>query len=141
MSVASQIKANEDLGRRCYSRMPAKRARRTKAPIVLHREFLPRGDSINISVDRLSMADQADADITAIARVEGVSRPGSFRGWFVIANSIASSNGRKTIASPTKTNPYHGEIVLPEIARHDQDERTRHAQELADASRGAWRDP
>lgn len=136
MSVAGQIDADEYLGRRFYSRKSAERARRSRVP---HSEFMPKKPPINISVDRLSMADQGGADIANIARVEGASRPGSFRGWAVIANSIASSNGRETIASPTKTNPYHGEIVLPEIARDDKGLRTRHAQELADASH--WRDP
>jgi len=135
MNVAGQIEPDEDLGRRLYSRSSAKRARRSRVP---HTEFMPKATPMNISVDRISMADQAGADISNIARVEGASRPGSFRGWAFIANSIAGRNGRKTMASPTRTNPYHGEIILPEMARDDKDERTRHAQELADASQ--WRE-
>lgn len=136
MNVAGQIEPGEDLGRRFYSRSSAKRARRSRVP---HREFLPRKDSIDISIDRLSVADKAGADMASIARAEGVSRDGPFCGWAFVANSIAGRSDRKTIASPTSSNPYHGDIVLPEMARDDKDERTRHAQELADASQ--WREP
>ena len=78
MSVAVQIEPDEDLGRRFYSRGSAKRARRSRVP---HREFLPKKDSIKISIDRLSVADKAGADVASIARAEGVSRDGPFCGW------------------------------------------------------------
>ena len=136
MSVASQIEADESLGRRFYSRTSAKRARRSNVP---HREFMPPNGSNNISVDRLTMAEQDGADIANIAHADSVTRSGPFRGWAVIANRDADRNGRKTIASPTIRNLYHGDISLPKSARDDRDEQTRHAQELADASH--WRDP
>lgn len=136
MSVASQIKPDEHLGRRCSSSKKARRARRSNIP---HTEFMPKKTPINISVDRLSMADQAGADIANIARVEGAKRNVSFYGWAVIANQDVGRNGRKTKASPTTNNPYHGDIVLPESARDDHDEQISHAQELAAAT--FWRDP
>lgn len=86
-----------------------------------------------ISVDRLSMAPQTVAKAVAMAVAQ--ARGATFYGWAVIAASDASDNGRKVHCTPQLDNPYHADIELPELARHDSEAQKQHAQELADASR------
>ncbi len=54
---------------------------------------------------------------TAIADETAAARDATFYGWAVV--SVIPDNG----------NPYHADIILPELAGEDREEQKRHAQE------------
>lgn len=86
------------------------------------------------SVDRLSVAPQPKS--LASADAGAANRGRTFYGWATVRADEAGRNGCDVVATPVPyTNPYHGDIVLPDSAASDREEQTRHAQELADASR------
>ena len=105
------------------------------------RAFLERWGKVEISVDRLDFAEPEEmavlGDSVAASR-SSVDRKVTFYGWLVIAAEYAGSSERQVIYTPQPDNPYHTDIILPDSAAEDRDEQTRHAQELADASR--WRE-
>lgn len=133
MTVPNSIALTEDLGRGVFSGEQAKRARRARVPINV---FLSQKGSTEISVDRLTLAPEDKA--TAIAGKAASARNRAFYGWAVVTAAKAGGNGRCVKATPTPDNPYHADIILPDIAAQDVEEQKRHAQELADTSR--WRD-
>ena len=134
MTFDESIGADEELGRSVSSRRNAGRARRSRLP---YHEFLPRPGVAEISVDRLSVAPPDQS--TSIADIRDAARGRTFYGWAVVAAEAAGENGRKVVASPIPDiNPYHANIVLPEIAAEDRNEQVRHAQQLRDAS--YWRE-
>lgn len=116
-----------------FSRKHAARARRSGVPPRVFQEKFGR---LTISVDRLSLAPLAAAK--SIAAAVGRARRATFYGWAVVAASDAADSGRTVHSTPQRTpqleNPYHADIELPELAKHDPEELKRHAQELADAS-------
>ena len=69
-----------------------------------------------------------------IANENAAVRNTTFPGWAVVSAHKAAVNERRVSASPTLDNPYHADIILPNLAEEDQDEQIRHAQELADNS-------
>ena len=77
-------------------------------------------------------------DNVAANRTCMLNRNVRFYGWAVVSSEDALENGRLVNASPLESNPFHADIILPDLAREMRDEQVRHAQELADASR--WRD-
>ena len=89
-----------------------------------------------ISVDRLDSAPPDEA--VAIADEIAAARSAKFHGWEVITARQAGVNGRQVRASARLHNPYHADIVLPDLAAEDREEQKRHAQELAD--RSSWRE-
>ena len=130
MTVPHRIRDGESLGRGVFSRRNVRRAR------VLYRVFLERAGVAEISVDRLDHAPPAEA--VAIADGNATGRSATFYGWAVVTAQKANANGRQVKASPKLDNPYHADIVLPDLSVEDQDEQIRHAQELADNS--SWRE-
>lgn len=131
MSVPPEIAPSEKLGRSVFSQKQAKRAARSTVP---HYVFLPQEGNTLISVDRLSVAPVSEA--LALAEANAADRSRAFYGWATVDAATARRNYRDVVASPiANRNPYHGDIVLPDSAAEDRDEQTRHAQELADASR------
>ena len=136
MTVPDTIAPEEELGRGVFSNRHAQRARRARVP--LH-AFLVQEGNTEISVDRLTFA-ALDNKATAIANETAAARNATFYGWAVVAAEKAGHNGRHVIASPRpeRGNPYHADIILPELAGEDREEQKRHAQELADASE--WRE-
>ena len=99
--------------------------------------FLERLGETRVSVDRLTIAPTNEAIAIASARATG--RDGDFRGWAVVNVEGATGGGRTLAASPIPDeNPYHADIVLSQSETIDREDQTRHAQELADASR--WRE-
>ena len=133
MSIPSGIDPEEVLGRSVFSHRQANRALRSTVP---HHVFLTKAGETRISVDRLSVAPLSDA--VALAEAAAADRGRTFYGWAAVDAGAARRNGRDVVATPIpERNPYHGDIVLPDAALADREEQTRHAQELADASR--WR--
>ena len=133
MGIPTNVGSDEELGRSVFSSKQASRARRSTVP---HHVFLTQQGQTRISVDRLTLAPQTEA--LALAEVVAANRGRTFYGWAVVDAASACRNGRDVVASPVPNrNPYHGDIVLPDSATSDREEQTRHAQELADASR--WR--
>ena len=130
--AADHVAAEENLGRRVFSRRTAERARRGR---VLPHVFL--ADSTRISVDRLSVAPPGE--IAGLAREVSTNRPGPFQGWAVVACGRARGSERQVVSSPQDDNPYHGDIRLPALAEGNREVQVRHAQELAAAS--SWREP
>ena len=98
--------------------------------------FLSQKGSTEISVDRLTLAPEDKA--TAIAGKVASARNREFYGWAVVTAAKAGDDGRRVKATPTTDNPYHADIILPDLAAQDEEEQKRHAQELADTSR--WRE-
>ena len=130
--VPEEIEPQEDLGRGVFSSRHAERAERSRVP---HHTFLERPGIAGISVDRLSVAPTHE--VVAVAEDVAVARQATFYGWALVAADQAGRNGRRVIASPLCSNPYHADIVLPDPTVEDREEQKRHAQELADASQ--WR--
>ena len=131
MSVPPKIGSDEELGRHIFSHRHANRALRSSVP---HHVFLIQEGKTRISVDRLSVAPSSEA--LALAEANAADRGRVFYGWATVEARTARRNDRDVAATPVPdANPYHGDIILPESAAADREERTRHAQELADASR------
>ena len=97
--------------------------------------FLERQGVREISVDRLTLAPPGEA--VAIADAIASERKGnrSFYGWAVIAAAEVTSVGCAAVATPYAGNPYHADIVLPESAV-DEWEQRQYALELA--ARAHW---
>ena len=132
MTIPNEIHPSEKLARSVFSGRRAKRAKRGTVPADIFQE---RAGVTRISVDRLDHAPLAAA--VAIAEKNAAAREQKFYGWVVISERKAATSERRVKASPRPDNPYHADIVLPDIVKEDPDERTRHAQELADSS--SWR--
>ncbi len=133
MSISPKIGFDEELGWSVFSQRHANRALRSTIP---HHVFLTRQGETRISVDRLSVAPQSE--VLALAEAAAAERCRTFYGWAAVDAGVARRNGRDVVATPIpKRNPYHGDIVLPDFAKMDREEQTRHAQELAVASQ--WR--
>ena len=130
MSILDSIAPDEDLGRGVFSSKQARRARRSGVRLNV---FLERPGQLKISVDRLSVAPVGAAESTAES--VAAARGARFYGWAVITADTTSADGRRVLATPLPTNPYHADIVLPELAAHDLRTQRKHAQQLADASR------
>ena len=99
---------------------------------VPHHVFLEREGITEISVDRLDPAPPAEA-VASAARIAN-DRGATFYGWAVVVARNAGANGRHVRTSAKPDNPYHADIVLPDLAAEDREEQKRHAQELADSS-------
>ncbi len=136
MAVPDTIAPEEELGRGIFSKKHAQRAQRTRVPLNV---FLVQAGNAEISVDRLTFA-ALDNKATVIADETAAARNATFYGWAVVTAEKAGENGRRVIVTPRpeRGNPYHADIILPELAGEDREEQKRHAQELADASR--WRE-
>ena len=91
-----------------------------------------------ISVDRLDLAPPAEAAAAALRIANERGPTVSFYGWAVVIAQEAGADGRQVRASAKPDNPYHADIVLPDLAAEDREEQKRHAQELADSS--SWRE-
>lgn len=121
-AAPDQIAAAEELGRSLFSRRRGYRA------------FLENSDARMLSVDRLTYAPPdfavANADKMALMRNR------TFYGWLVITAGRSIADGFRIQASPLPdgSNPYHADIILPESAVANRDERVRCAQMLADAA-------
>ena len=135
MTVSDRIGERENLGRGVFSSKHRDRARRTRIP---HHVFLERAGIIEISVDRLDLAPPAEAAATAVRIANERGPTVSFHGWAVVMAHEAGANGRQVRASAKPDNPYHADIVLPDLVAEDREEQKRHAQELADGS--SWRE-
>ena len=124
-AAPNQIADDEELGRSLFSRRHGYRA------------FMERPGVRMLSVDRLTYAppDFAIANADRTARM----RNRTFYGWLVITVGRAVAEGFRIQASPLPdgSNPYHADIILPESAVSNRDERLRLAQLLADAAQ--WR--
>lgn len=132
MTDGANIGPEEKLGRDIFSSNQAKRARRGRIPINV---FLEREGESLLSVDCLDRALPGEA--SRIADRVAAGRRRTFYGWAVVDARTAASSGRQVRASAQLDNPYHADIVLPDVAIEDREEQKRHAQELADAS--IWR--
>ncbi len=132
MTARGDIGPGENLGRDVFSRSQARRADRGRIPLNV---FLEKKGEPRLSVDRLDFASPRDAAEIADRVANGRGR--TFFGWAVVKADTAALNGRKVTASPQPDNPYHADIVLPDVAVEDRDEQKRHAQELADGA--SWR--
>lgn len=120
------------LGRREHSE---KRARRADRLGRLHwRRFYEPG-KLRLSVDYFAPDEEQDAATIATAELEAAG--GTFYGWGCLSRDHAARNGRVFRESPTSENPFHSDIHLPDDVEGDEDERRKHAFELADLTQ--WR--
>jgi hypothetical protein len=122
---ATSIADDESVGRGVFD---TKKARQARSGKIAPRVFRERDGVLQISVDRLSLADR-----TRLAALHDIQRaPQILQGWAQISVENAVQMERHVIASPLPTNPWHAEIVLPttdpnEAAEHQD----QHALNLA----------
>ena len=135
MVVPADISDKENLGRIVSSSGQAKYARRHNRNQI--NAFLEKEGKKAISVDRLDVAPSQDV-LVANGEKVAAARKRTFYGWAVIIAKKAEANMRKVVSSPQKDNPYHADIILPDLAAKDREEQKGHAQELADNS--TWRE-
>ncbi len=133
--LTGTIAPGEILGRGVFSSRHRDRARRARVPFHV---FLERAGVARLSVDRLDAASP-DAAVR-IAEQVAAARRATFYGWAIVIAEKAGADARQVIATPRPNNPYHADIVLPDIAVEDREEQKRHAQQLADSSRWRARD-
>lgn len=141
MTVPANISEKENLGRIVVSQRHAKYARRHNRNQI--NVFLEREGQKAISVDRLEAAPSegvlvANGEKVAATRRRPDGSRRTFYGWAVIKAKEAGSDGRKVISTPQQDNPYHADIILPDLAVRDREEQKAHAQKLADSS--TWRE-
>ncbi len=133
MSVPSLVKPEEALGRGVFSSKEARRAERQAK--VRFNVFLEKEGVQDISVDRLDHASGEEAVLLGERAAQKRNR--TFYGWGVVDAAGAASKGRQVRATPKRENPYHADIILPDITAVDREEQKAHAQQLADLS--CWR--
>ena len=122
----------ERLGRRVYSNSKAKDFAQGKTK-RLFREYLGKMGKPFLSVDRLGVLSMEA--LVLIAKAAEASRGGaSFTGWASVTREDAGRSGRSVLETPTDENRAHADIELPAKAVNNEEERERHAKELADAS-------
>ena len=123
----------ESLGRSVFSRKVAGRASRNQIPASI---FVPPKRRLDISVDRLDFVTTEIAtslgDYAAAQRSTPATKL-SYYGRVVIKARYAQEDCRIVNATPLCCNPFHADIVLPELAMNEEIQK-RHAQELASAS-------
>ena len=130
--VPDEVKSNEELGRRMYSKGEAKFAKRSRTRFYV---FLLEENKVKISIDRLTYPTLQE--ITGIADKDGVKRGRRFYGWAVLYAWEAAKDGRDVLPSPTPENRYHGDISFPKPTHGNRDAQKQHALHLADKS--VWR--
>lgn len=137
-----RITIDEDLGRRVSSNTSRRYAVRNRT--IPWKEFLPKRDESQFSVDRLSIgrvvdvAEIAVRDRSAANEVNDESL--EFYGWGVANSESVVENGRRVEATPVgfpseRSNPYHADVILPTSDREFQKD---HAKQLAAVS--CWLD-
>ena len=126
------INESEELGRGVFSSRDARAAERGQIRATL---FLERPGVREMSVDRLTLAPSNE--VVAIADAVAAGREGnrSFYGWAIITADEVIGVGCAVVASPLQWNPYNADIVLPESAV-DEWEQRQYALELA--ARARW---
>lgn len=124
----------EELGRWVFSSWQMKRAANTGVPADV---FLVAIGKRDISVDRITRAPPSVA--VANAEKAGAKREPArtFYGWAVVNKEQVTGLGCCTIASPSPCNPYHADIVLPDVAMESADEQRQYATKLA--RRAKWK--
>ena len=125
----SNLTPDEELGRRVSSSKDSRMARRGNIPLRL----FARRDTRELSVDRIR--EDWLPEVTAIAVNYDEGRNRNFYGWAIVAQDVASSNGRHIELSPQEDNEYHADIVLPDSVLSDKNELERHALELSAEAR------
>ena len=126
------IAANEELGRGVFSRRDARAAERGQVRPTIFQE---RRGLREVSVDRLTLAPPNEAVAIADAVAAGREGNRSFYGWAVLTAAEVISVGCTVVASPLQWNLYHADIVLPEYAVYEWEQR-QYALELA--ARARW---
>ena len=121
------ITSEEALGRRVFSNRHRNRAQRG---IIPYHIFLERKGITKMSVDRIDLAGRQEA--TVIADRDAAARDATFYGWAALTADQIRTDGRQAVASPSRDNPYHADIILPSLAGCDWEEQKRHAHQLAD---------
>ena len=121
----------ERLGRRVFSSRDSRRAAKAGVPASVFTEL----GSQKLSVDRLTRALDlatlvANADAAALGR--GATR--QFYGWAVASVEDVIAIGCQVAESPLPDNPYHADIVLPDVAVETADAQNQYALALAGVS-------
>ena len=130
------VGAWEKLGRRVFSSSQSKKAAKGKVQLQI---FLEVGNR-KISVDRLTAAPITATPlnyITAEADEAGMKRcpPRHFYGWAVVDKEQVLANGCTLQASPLPNNPYHANIVLPDVATTNAEAQKQYATALASVAK------
>jgi hypothetical protein len=124
--LPEEIGRDELLGRGIFDSRKARQAQRGRVPPGVFRE---RTGIRELSVDRLSFGHHEQ-----ISEIHNAERAGQqFHGWATVLVANAEGNGREVVARPIlPSNPYHAEIVLPDMEGLDADEEQEaHALSLA----------
>ena len=107
----SQVLDNEECGRGVWDSSKAKDP--TNARI-----FREKFGELRASIDRLDLADLASlTDLHDKARGGG-----RFKGWHVLTAEQIRSANCEVVEDPLLDNPWHANIVFPDITKIDEDE-------------------
>ncbi len=126
--VTTNIDVLENLGRGVFD---SKKAKHASAGKIAPRIFRERDGICELSVDRLSIGDH-----TRLVEIHDQERlPQLFQGWAQVSLENAEKLSRKAVASPLPSNPWHAEIILPDVdATEFADMQDQHALNLAMAA-------
>ena len=89
----------------------------------------------DISVDRFDYLDMETAVTLGQGRAQLRGPNRQLHGWAIILARNAAGEGRVVVSSPLEGNPAHADIILPEQATTDEEERKFHQSALAEKSR------
>ena len=131
-SIPSTVEGAEELGHGIYTSSEKKRAARGEIPYSVFHERVKN----EISVDRLTYAPDDVAESLGDQRAVGMGTNRSFYGWAAIKASKAASSDRRVQASALSdgSNPYHADILLPDIVNDCKAIHEFHTQELAESA-------
>lgn len=116
------------VGRAIFQSNNWKKTKKGNAPAAMFRD---KKSPIKISVHILNRA--SDKTLTKIADAIAKQRGPkcSFYGWSELPVIDASRDDRTVRPSPISSNKWHADIVLPTVAKRDQQNRERHIEQLA----------
>ena len=150
MKAKAILSIADRVGRGVFSKRNRGDLKKGQAPAAL---FFDRTSPTSISVHRLTpnagehppadsdlASDETMADIgdsAARARSASAGETRQFYGWGELSVKDAGKNRRIVRASPLPENPWHADIVLPEICANNAEARWEHAEELA--ALAVWR--
>lgn len=132
MSVPDDIAPSEMLGRAVFDASKARAAEKGKVPPKVFRERL---GILELSVDRLSLADKQ----SLVKTHESARENQQFYGWAVVDHKTACDMDRTVGSDKLPENEWHANILLPELpdGAEAQDELQK-AHSLNLARRSKW---
>ena len=128
MALPTPVADQEILGRRIISSRDARRASRNK---IVPTVFIAAHPAIDISVDRIFVSFENEVLNVAL---DETPPDRNFYGWAKLTAKQAREMNCCVKGSPTCSNRFHADIILPSNVSGDTDAEIARAKELAEAS-------